>query len=237
MFEKKIGINDYRKCMEILFLIGIAFLTFSYFGGYYLIISTIGKYSRLLERIAYVLFFCKISGTRYCKKEFFVLLAVGILAIVTDHVSGNHRMLITVLVVAAMKNIELKKIFKVSLYSLIFTVLLLGSCSLLGFGGPVKLTQMYGREGVETRYSFGYIHPNQWAHAMFMILLFFVMAYEEIIDWKNLLGLFIANYIVYRLSVSKTAFVAGIFLIVGVAAFRYAGRFLYVRAVKFIYLF
>lgn len=236
MLRENFGINDYKKCMEILFLLAIAFLTFSYFGGYYLIITTIGKYSRLLERIAYVLFFCKILGTRYCKKEFFILLAVGIFAIITEQVSGNHRLLVTVLVVAAMKNIELKKIFKVSLYSLIFTVLLLGVCSLLGFGGPVELTQMYGREGVETRYSFGFIHPNQWAHAMFMILLFFVMAYEEIIDWKKLIFLFVANYMVYRLSVSKTAFAAGIILIVGVGVFRYAGRVLYVQVMKVIYL-
>ena len=48
---------DFKKIQEAVVLFAIACLTVSYFGGYYLIITTIGHHSRLLQEIAVVLLF------------------------------------------------------------------------------------------------------------------------------------------------------------------------------------
>lgn len=211
--RRQLNLETYIKCMEVVFLIAIAFLTFSYFGGYYLIITTIGKHSKLLERMAWVLLLCKVCGTRYNKKEFLVLSGLTGLAILTYKQSTNPEMLLNLLVVAAMKNVDIRKLLKVSLFTLVFAVLLIGVCSFFGYGGPVQLTQMYGREGMETRYCFGFIHPNQWSHAMFMMLLFYVLSYWEQLDLKKIGILFLGNLLVYYFSVSKTAFLAGMVLL------------------------
>ena len=232
MLRKNFGINDYKKCMEILFLLAIAFLTFSYFGGYYLIISTIGKYSKLLERTAYVICICKVLGTRYRKKEFFLLLGMGLLAIVTYRISGNKSMIYNVLVITGLKNVDFNKMLKVSMFSLLFTIVLVGICSVLGYGGPVEITQMYGREGIETRYCFGFIHPNQWAHAMFMLLLFCVMAYWDKLDWKKILLLFLGNCVIYKFSISKTSFLAGGILLLLAFLYCYLSTIMRSRIVK-----
>ena len=54
---------------EAVVLFAVACLTISYFGGYYLIITTIGHHSTLLREMAVVLLFLKILTTRYNKKE------------------------------------------------------------------------------------------------------------------------------------------------------------------------
>ena len=48
---------DFKKIQEAAVLFAVACLTISYFGGYYLIITTIGHHSTLLREMAVVLLF------------------------------------------------------------------------------------------------------------------------------------------------------------------------------------
>ncbi|MGN0334350.1 MAG: hypothetical protein ACI4DV_01630 [Lachnospiraceae bacterium] len=222
----------WQQLMEILMLTAVACLTISFFGGYYLIITTVGHHSRLLTQIAIVFLSCKVIGTRYSLKEFGVILVLLALGIKTWQMTGKNTILLNVLVISAMKNMDPGKVFRVSLFSLIFIVALVGLLAVLQITGPVELTKYYGREIVETRYCFGFIHPNQWAHAMFMILLLTVVSYWEHMNMAAAVILMAGNYAVYRLSVSRTGFLVGTAVIVLMLLYRYAKKWMDTLPVK-----
>lgn len=209
---------DFKKMQEAIVLFAVACLTISYFGGYYLIITTIGHYSTLLRESAVVLLFLKVATTRYNKKEFLCIGGMLLLAYASYKYSGNTRALYSFLTICALKDVDLNKVFRVALISLCFIVALLASLALLGVTGKVSVTENFGRgveiSTIETRYYMGYIHPNTWAQAVFTIFLLVVVNFYEKIDWKGILLLLLANYGLYRLAVSRTCFLCGIAMIV-----------------------
>ena len=209
---------DFKRIQEAVVLFAVACLTISYFGGYYLIITTIGEHSTLLREAAVVALFLKILTTRYNKKEFLCIGAMLLLAYVSYHYSGNTRALYSFLTICALKNVDLKKIFKTALISLSFIVVLMAILALLGVTGTVSVTENFGRgdqiSTIETRYYMGYIHPNTWAQAVFTIFLLAVLNFYEKINWKGIVLLLLANYGLYRLAVSRTCFLCGIAMVV-----------------------
>ena len=212
---------DFKRIQEAVVLFAVACLTISYFGGYYLIITTIGHHSRLLYEMAVVLLFLKVVTTRYSKKEFTVVAVLLLLVFGNYKVSGNTRALYNFLTLCALKNVDLKKVFKVSLASIVFIVVLIGGLALAGGTGTLSVTENFGRADitsqvseVETRYYMGYIHPNTWAQAMFAMMTLLVAVFYEKLDWKGILLLAILNFAVYRLAISRTCFIAGIAMII-----------------------
>lgn len=212
---------DFKRIQEAIVLFAVACLTISYFGGYYLWITTIGHHSTLLRETAVVLLFLKVVTTRYNKKEFLVVAALLLLAFVNYKASGNTRAMYNFLMLCALKDVDLKKVFKVSLASIVFIVALMAVLALTGVTGTVAVTENFGRGSadsqiseVETRYYMGYIHPNTWAQAMFAMMTLVVAAFYEKLDWKGILLIALINYGVYRLAVSRTCFIAGLAMII-----------------------
>ena len=212
---------DFKKIQEAIVLFAVACLTISYFGGYYLWITTIGHHSTLLREMAVVLLFFKVLTTRYNKKEFAVVAGLLLLAFLNYRASGNTRALYNFLMLCALKDVDLKKLFKVALASVVFIVALMGILALTGVTGIVSVTEDFGRANitsefskVETRYYMGYIHPNTWAQAMFAMMTLIVAVFYEKMDWKGIVFLALINYAVYRLAVSRTCFIAGIAMII-----------------------
>lgn len=212
---------DFKRIQEAIVLFAVACLTISYFGGYYLIITTIGHHSRLLQEMAVVLLFLKVLTTRYNKKEFAVVAALLTLAFLNYRASGNTRALYNFLMLCSLKNVDLKKVFKVALASVVFIVTLMAVLAMTGVTGVVSVTEDFGRAGlaadfseVETRYYMGYIHPNTWAQAMFAMMTLIVAVFYEKMDWKGILLLGLMNYSVYYLAVSRTCFISGLAMII-----------------------
>ncbi len=222
---------DFRRIQEAIVLFAVACLTISYFGGYYLLITTIGHHSRLLRQIAVALLFCKVATTRYNKKEFVWVALLLILALTNYQYSGNTRAIYNALMVCSLKDVDLKKVLKVAFYSIVFIILLLGTLAVFGITGIVSVTENFGRgdmssdfSAAETRFYMGYIHPNTWAHAMFTAMLLGVVVFWEKIDWKGILLLLVINYGVYRLAASRTSFLCGLALIILVFLGKYLKR-------------
>lgn len=220
MESRKHHYPDLKKIQEALVLAAIACLTFSYFGGYYLIITTIGHHSTLLRKMAVVLLFLKVLTTRYTKKEFGFVAVLLSLAFVNYKVSGNTRALYNFLTICALKDVELKKVFRVSLGSLVTIVLLMGILAVTGVTGTLSITDYFGRIDpetgygkLETRYCMGYIHPNSWAQAVFGILALSIAGFYEKLDWKGVILLGAINIVVYRYSISRTCLLGGMILL------------------------
>ena len=222
---------DIKRIQEAIVLFAVACLTISYFGGYYLLITTIGHHSRLLRQIAVALLFCKVATTRYSKKEFVWVALLLILALTNYQYSGNTRAIYNALMVCSLKDVDLKKVLKVSFYSIVFIILLLGALAVFGITGIVSVTENFGRgdmssdfSAAETRFYMGYIHPNTWAHAMFTAMLLGVVAFWEKIDWKGILVLTLVNYLVYELAASRTSFICGCLLCLSVFGAKYISK-------------
>ena len=223
---------DFKKIQEAMVLFAVACLTISYFGGYYLWITTIGHHSTLLREMAVVLLFFKVLTTRYNKKEFAVVAGLLLLAFLNYRTSGNTRALYNFLMLCALKNVDLKKLFKVALASVVFIVALMGILALTGVTGTLSITEDFGRGDimsdltrVETRYYMGYIHPNSWAQAMFAMMTLIAAAFYEKMDWKGILLIALINYGVYRLAISRTCFIAGLALVILLVWAKYAEKF------------
>lgn len=225
MCETKTALQKQKvlKILEVITLMAIVCLALSEFGGYYLIITTIGRHSRLLRKIAFGLFLTKITFTRYTKKEFIAILALSLLGYLNYKYSGNTEFLLSMSMVLSLKNVELKKVFKACFFSAMAMVILLGVLSVLKIAGQLEITQGFGRGGIETRYCFGYYHPNQWAHVVFSILLFGTLAFWEHLDWKGALLIAGVNLLSYALAASRTAMLCGFVLVFFILFYKYGG--------------
>ena len=79
-----------KKYTPILVYVAVALLAFSDSGIQTLLLNTIGANSRMLRKIAIFLLFLKVLGTRYTKKEFFILLPVSLLSLYNHTICGNN---------------------------------------------------------------------------------------------------------------------------------------------------
>ena len=197
-----------------LFYMAISLLALSDTGIQLLILIEIGPGSRSLRLTAMCILFIKVLLTRFSKKEFFILAPIATLALYNYHISGNIFCVYTILVIAASKDIDYTSLFKTLFYSTLFSIVFLGILSFWEIGSPLQLTEDFGRGMIETRYCFGLHHPNIWHQAIGRCIIFACIGYYKQLNIVHLLILFVFNYFIYTLSISRTGLIAiSIFLI------------------------
>lgn len=221
-----------KKISALLVYIGIALLAISDSGIQLLILHVIGPGSRTLRLIAMWLLFTKVVLTRYTKKEFFILAPITILALYNYTVSGNIYCVYTILVIACLKDIDYATLFKVLFYSTLSAVVFVGILSFFNIGSPTQLTQNFGRGVVETRYCFGLYHPNIWHQAIARCIVFACIGYYRQLNIIHLLILFVFNYFIYTLSVSRTGLLAVWIFLVLVIFYKYLNKLMHTIFVK-----
>lgn len=230
---KKISI---KNLSQFLVYLGIALLAISDSGIQLLILMEIGPGSRTLRLAAMWLLFTKILLTKYTKKEFFILLPIISLALYNYSISGNIYCIYTVLVVASMKDIEYSLLFKTLFYSTLISIIFVGILSFFGIGSPTHLTQDFGRGLVETRYCFGLYHPNIWHQAIARCIVFGCIGYYNKLNIFHLLMLFLFNYFIYTLSISRTGLLATWIFLILVILYKYLSKLMHTLFVKFVAL-
>ena len=215
-----------------LFYIAIALLAISDSGIQLLILTEIGPGSRILRLIAMSLLFCKVLMTRYTKKEFFILAPLGILSLYNYHIAGNIFGVYTILVIAASKDIDYSILFKTLFYSTLSAVVFVGILSFFEIGSPTQLTEDFGRGLVETRYCFGLYHPNIWHQAIGRCIVFGCIGHYKQLNIIHLLILFIFNYFIYRMSISRTGLIAVSIILVMLIFYKYLYKFMHTLFIK-----
>ena len=232
MYHFPINYESFKKFRTLLVYVGIALLAISDSGIQLLILHVIGPGSRTLRLIAMWLLFSKILLTRYSKKEFLVLAPVTILALYNYTLSGNIYCVYTILVIACLKDIDLSTLFKVLFYSTLCSVIFVGILSFFNIGSPTQITQNFGRGIVETRYCFGLYHPNIWHQAIARCIVFGCIGHYKQLNIIHLLILFVFNYFIYRMSVSRTGLLAIWIFLILVIFYKYMNRFMHTLFVK-----
>lgn len=232
MNQLSIGKFSLKQLSIFLVYLGVSLIAISDSGIQLLILMTIGPGSRTIRLIGMWLLFIKILLTRYTKKEFFLLAPIAILALYNYTVSGNIYCVYTILVIACMKDVDYAALFKVLFYSTLGSVIFVGILSYFNIGSPTQLTQDFGRGLVETRYCFGLYHPNIWHQAIGRCIIFACIGYHKQLNIIHLLILFVFNYFIYRMSVSRTGLIAVSIVLILMIFYKYLTKFMHTLFIK-----
>lgn len=224
--------DSVKRFSTILVYIGIALLAISDSGVQLLILHVIGPGSRTIRLAAMWLLFTGVVLTRYTKREFLILAPLTVLALYNYTRSGNIYCVHAVLVIASMKNIDYSVFFKVLFYSTLSAVAAVGILSFFNIGSPTQLTQDFGRGVVETRYCFGLYHPNIWHQAIARCIIFACIGYYKQLNIIHLLILFVFNYFIYTMSVSRTGLLAVWFFLILLIFYKYLPKLMHTLFVK-----
>ena len=206
LFMKKFS---WKTLSLLLVCIAMTLITISDTGFQLLIMKYAGFSSSILRKFGLLLLFIKFAGTRYTKKEFFILLPLMILSLYNYQISGNIYCFYNVMIVACMKDMDYTKLFRCLFFSTFAAAVVIGLLSFLGIGDVVSLTEDFGSNGIETRYCFGLYHPNLWHQAVSRCIVFFALGYFEQLRFRGLLILFVINLAAFACSLSRTGLLAG----------------------------
>lgn len=221
-----------KQLSIFLVYLGISLIAISDSGIQLLILHVIGPGSRTLRLIGMWLLLSKVILTRYTKKEFFLLAPIAVLAMYSYWRSGNIYCVYTILVVASLKDVDYSALFKVLFYSTLSAVVFVGILSFFNIGSPTQLTQDFGRGLVETRYCFGLYHPNIWHQAIGRCIIFACIGYYKQLNILHLLILFLFNFFIYKMSVSRTGLIAISIVLILMIFYKYLGKFMHTLFVK-----
>ena len=223
-----------KRCSIFFVYMAAALLAFSVTGWYLYANDFLNSYPAaiLLRKISLVLLFIKIIGTRYSLKQFLFFLAGSALAIYNYTLCGNTTFIYSIFFVTALKDVDLSTLFKILFGSTTCSLLLWGTFSYLGIGDVISITQDFGRDSIETRYCWGMHHPNIWHFAFARCIVYFVLGFKNKLKWSVFIALLLLNYFAYRLTISRTGFLATTIFLLMILAYRYLPKLMQTLAVK-----
>lgn len=187
---------------------------------------------RLLQ-MAFLLCCVKILLTFYTKMQWGILLVLGILGSVSYAFTREKYVLYVIVLIFAAKDVDIKEVIKIILYTSIVATFVIAVLSLFGIGGPAYDIRDYGRElgreTLEIRYSLGFSHANNLHSTIWLITTLAVWAYSDVFGWKHYSVMTAANIGVFLLTASKTGVIATQLIIVAGLLYRYANKFVFER--------
>lgn len=171
-------------------------------------------YEGRLMQLAGLIFGIKILLTKYSRKEWLFLIPIGVLTcipVLTIHETGILQIF---LMITASKDINREKALKFYFYLCLTAMLLMAILSGIGILDNFIQIRDFDRGGVETRYCFGFNHPNVFYSNLLNITAIGILVYFRYLNSIHYLLLTISNVILYMLTVSRTGFITVQFLII-----------------------
>lgn len=166
-------------------------------------------------------FVVKILLTRYTLLEYFISALIGIVSVIAFLNTREKGILFTFMLLLAMKNISVKKVFQLGLFiwSVTFWGLIL--LHLLGFSNDLILAHEKLGLGHILRYSLGFPHPNvlQISYVIFMMFFFYVCRPKGKWLFISTILLFIGDCYIFLYSISYTGFILSVIYLITVCYF------------------
>ncbi len=185
----------------------------------------INPYEGMLFRMTFALFCVKILTTKYSRNEWIAMICVGAIAVLSYFINDRDETVRAVAFVVACKDIDLKKILKVTLFITAVGTIVLFVLSATGIFGAFSVTANFGRGPspgiVETRYCFGMGHPNAFQCMLFMMSTLVIYLYSYKMNIIHFIMVFAVNVISYLFTDSNTALLVLIALLAGVLILKY----------------
>lgn len=183
----------------------------------------INPFEGQLFRLTFLLFFIKLSLTKYSTKEWLCILVFGFIMSLSYFINERDETVRVIVFIAACKGMDIKKVMKV-----IFWVTMAGCATLIllsvtGIYGTVSVTADFGRGGtgeqlIETRYVLGMGHPNALHCMLWLVVVLAVYSYADVLKWYWFAGFMAMDFVLYFLTRSKTgAIVWALFILIAFA--------------------
>ncbi len=159
---------------------------------------------KILFLTAMILAVAKICMTKYSVGEWIMLIGIGAITGAVYLVSREKGVLLCTAVVLAVKNVSVKKIFKVGawVWGITMSENILYHLIFLENSG-YKVHEKLGL-GHIFRWDLGFSHPNVLHIAYLTMAAFIVYNLGKKYDWKAMLGLMAGNFLIFLYSVSYT---------------------------------
>ncbi len=157
-------------------------------------------------RVTFLLTLLAVFLIKRDKKEWLFIALIWAVSAVSYYICGKNDMLRVVTLMMAARDIDLKKAMKYTFYVCLvgFTLIVLLACA--GVMGGMTLVFDYGRGvGEETRYVFGFGHPNTLFGAVFALLLMWIWIYGRTAGVLPYLVLVVSSVLITFLTKSRTS--------------------------------
>lgn len=143
--------------------------------------------------------------------EFFICILLGLIIWGT---TNDKDVILTFLVIFCVIDINLDKVFKITL---IIRGGFVFSKFVLGIAGVVdkQMSFAYDSVVVRIRYAFGYGHPNSAHYELFITCVAIMMLYKEKLKWFHYVALLFWDVFFFTYTDSRTGLIMTAFLIVG----------------------
>lgn len=171
-------------------------------------------YRGRLTHVAFLLFCIKILFTKYKVKEWLTLISLTFIACISYLTCEDEYVLRVIAFLFAAKGIELGRIFRVILVSLLISTLVIAVLSLFNISGSLMETRHFGRGEVETRYMFGFNHANNVHDILWFIFSLIIMIKKEKLKNLEIILFGIANVVLYMFTRSRTGFLVVMVMII-----------------------
>lgn len=186
----------------------------------------INPFEGQLFRLTFLLFFIKLSLTKYSTKEWLCILVFGFIMTLSYFINERDETVRVIVFIAACKGMDIKKVMKV-----IFWVTMAGCATLIllsvtGIYGTVSVTADFGRGGtgeqlIETRYVLGMGHPNALHCMLWLVVVLAVYSYADVLKWYWFAGFMAMDFVLYFLTRSKTGAIVWVLFILIAFAMKY----------------
>ena len=156
------------------------------------------------------------------KKEWIIIACVIVFTFISYKISGRNELLRYSVFVLAAAKIDLEKTMKAIFYAMAAGFSLIVLLSVTGVMGQVSRVTDYGREAAEeARFVFGFGHPNTLWGCAFALMMVWIFVYGRNAKWWQFVIYGAANIVLYKLTVSRTAFLIGIISLLLLIMVRY----------------
>lgn len=171
-------------------------------------------YTTYLFRGTAVLFLIVLLLTEYTAREWaLIALAIG-LGIASYLYTGRDEIVRVAVMIAACRSMSLKRTMGVAFFTTLAGCLLLVILALIGIFGEVSVTHLYRlQDGVTTRYTLGFGHPNALQCMFYMLMLMGMYLFDRYLRWYLYLVLLVMTLGMYFLTDSRTGLLLGVFSI------------------------
>ena len=166
-------------------------------------------YSGRLFQIAAVLLMCKVLVTKYTKTEYILLGLSLIIAALSFLYVHNYFACLLFLLIFAGKDIPFKKTVAVYLIFVGACSVITASAAFLGIYGEISMKQDFRGLGIETRYCFGFTHPNTCHIIYLQFILVMIWYFWERVKWFHIVTAILINTVLFILTNSRTNMMLG----------------------------
>ncbi|MCR5177592.1 MAG: hypothetical protein K6C95_01260, partial [Lachnospiraceae bacterium] len=200
--------------------------------------SAYAPYDSYLFRVCFVLALAAVVMSSYSLKQWILIAAVILLTFVHYRLTDSNDLLRYAMFIFACKDHEPGKVIKFCFFTSLAGFCMIALLSCAGILGEISMTADYGRSvGIETRYVFGFGHPNTLHGSFYSLLLMALFLWEERtrgysedgVKKKNnradiafFVLCFLANLLLFAVTRSRTAAIIGAVTVVCMGLLHYA---------------